>query len=455
MNVWINKIKTMRSNILYASVVRYGATSLYPRGIAILTTLIMTPLIVEKFGITRYAVWFMSTLISTIVSFPDFGISNGIINKVANSNRNSNNILSMSITLKNLNFLLKLIAVFWLLIGVLAIFLYSENYDSTINRDEFRNGMLLSLLIFVVGIPPSLWSRVQLGLERGHEAVMWEGIGKTLSFLLSGVIIFFYPNMYLLITATLLPNVITSYINEHLFTRSSLPNINSKNQKRQSLLNIIRENIITIKMGGYFTVIQIAYLFGFALDPFIIGQFMKIEAVSYFSIIRRPFDALPLVITLFSTALWPIFNRLYAEKKLQKAKKIIIQLIVISVISIVFLSLLITVFRDRVFGYLGNNTIDPQIVDLFWIALKTIAISIVIILNNYMNAVEIIERQAKIQISSAIVSFIVVLYVLRFNNLQIYFATSSIIYVLLTLIPMIYVSFSDMRRRIRSAKEIS
>lgn len=434
----------MVSRILGSSVAKYGIASIFTRGIAILSTIILTPLIIGNLGNTGYAIWFLSTLIPTVIAFPDLGISNGVINRVTIIFRKEGNIDSLTGTLKDLQSILVFLGLFWLIIGTVAILAYCSLAFKN-PEPIFLHSLWLALLIFCLGVPPVLWSKVQLALERGHENVVWEGIGKVSALILSLAVVNFSLDVRYLVITTLFPPVFFLYVNAWIFT-SKLPNNFLSNH--DTIRNKIGKNIEIIKDGGYFTLIQLAFVLGFALDNFLIGYFLSMDAVSYSSILRRPFDALPLVVTLFSTALWPVFNRLQASGQYRKSIFVLSGLFIWSGILISLLSYIIFYWREEIYGFLGNNNIDISKWDIFWVSFKTLIVTLTIIIQNYISAIGLIKQQAWIQISSAVASLAVVIYFLSRNDLGGYFFATAIAYTLLNFIPMLLTAILNVRRKV-------
>lgn len=390
----------------------------------------------------------MATLVPTLIAFPDFGISNGIINRVSELKRKAGHIAAVIPSLLELEFLLRTLSVLWFLLGGAALFLYARSYNDVAQRTTLLETLLLSLVIFCLGIPPALWARVQLGLERGHESIAWEGVGKAAALGCALLVLLYRPEVRLLTVATLLPPVLASYANAFLFWKRDSQGTKSRDHRR-GIRTILAANLDTLRTGGYFTLIQVAFVLGFALDPFLIGQFATVDAVAYVSVIRRPFDALPLVITLFSTALWPVFNRLQAELQFLRVRRLVVLLMLWSTATILVISALIIIFRTVVYGFLGQNEFEIVRSDLVWIAVKTWSITLVIVLNNYMSAVGLVKEQALIQFASAVVSLGIVIYFLRVGDISSYLTATALVYLLLTLIPMMLISMQDIKTKIR------
>lgn len=434
--------------LLKNSVVLYGIASIFTRGLSIIITIVLTPLIIRQLGSTMYGIWFMATLIPTIIAFPDFGISNGIINRVTRTKVDGGNISTIASELLQVEYLLKIVGLIWLVLGALGIVVYSNSYHDNQQRWLILQVLLISLIMFCFGVSPNLWSKIQLALERGHESVFWEGIGKASSLVMSILALNFWKDVRILALATLLPPLLSSLVNAYRFKNSI--SLMPKQLFLKDINLILKSNWETLSNGMYFTLIQLAFVIGFALDPFLISRLVSVEALSYISVARRPFDALPLVITLFSTALWPVFFRLQADGEIRRVANIIIGLIVWATSTIGLISWGLIAFKDEIFGFLGQNQFIVQHNDLIWISIKTWAVTIVIIINNYLSSANIIREQAYTQTISAVVSIVFVIYFLVKGDLESYLVATGCIYVLLTLIPSLALVLLDIRRKIRA-----
>lgn len=438
-----SKIGILRSN----SIVKYGLTNLLPRSVAILIILIITPIAIQKLGVADYGLWALATLIPNLITSSDFGITYGIVNEMSRINSEQGDLRNQRERLLGLARLLTLIAVGWLILGTagLSWYAFSAGHASGIEPDRVFTVLLLALGIFTLGISPSLWSRVQLAQERGHEYLRWEGIGKIVSFLASLLVLLLIPNLYLLVVASLLPNILVNYANARQYIRTEL---GPPHGPRWSIRKTLNENRMVFAAGKYFFIFQLTFLVGSAIDPFIVNSLLSTKDVAYLTLARRPFDALPLTVTLFSAALWPIFYQLNANNKLEKLKKVLFRITAGSSGILVILSLLIIIFFEPIYSYLGQGKITVSQMDLFWIAIQTLSITIILILNHYMSAVNLLRSQMWVQITASTVGIITKFLALKYGGLSAYFPTASIIYFTFALVPMAWLTIGHIQRRI-------
>lgn len=439
-----------------SSILKYGLTNLLPRSVGILITLIVTPLAISRLGLLEYGVWALATLVPTLVPSPDLGMTNGVVNEVARIQQRDGHVRSERVRLLGLRKLLTLIALAWLALGAagLAFYAFAGGADDVAPVKVYA-ALLLALAIYVVGIPPTLWNKVQLAQERGHEYLAWEGAGKVASLVASVLVLLLAPNLYLLIIATMLPSVVTSLLNGWRYQRSALgPPIAGGGQQR-SLRQIVQENRAVFQAGKFFVIFNLAFLLGSALDPFIIKHLLGTRDVAYLTLARRPFDALPLVVTLFSTALWPVFYRLNAANQVGQIRRLLLQIGGGSAGLLALLSAAILVFAGPLYRYLGSGAVAIRVSDLGWIALSTVSATVIIVCNNYLNAMHLVRKQAFVQVTAAVIGIVCKVISLKVGGLSAYLATAAVVFFVFALVPNVWLTWQHLRLRQRQAAEVS
>ncbi|ASN82942.1 lipopolysaccharide biosynthesis protein [Deinococcus ficus] len=436
------KLQVLRGS----SVVKYGLTNLLPRSVAILSTLVITPLAIQKLGVLEYGLWALATLIPNLVSSPDFGITYGVVNEMGRVQHEKGNLMSERERLLGLARVLRLIALVWLCLGALGIGWYAFGPGTTpgVEPERMYAALMLALGIFVMGISPSLWGRVQLAQERGHEYVQWEGAGKVISFVSSLIVLWLVPNLFTLIVAALLPNVVMAMVNARRYIRNDL---GPQTEPSWPLRRILQDNRRVFSAGKYYVAFQLTFLIGTAVDPFIVNGLLGAQDVTYLTVARRPFEALPLAVTLFSTALWPVFYRLNIANEIGQLKRLLGRITFGSVGILLLLSTLIVVLAGPIYGYLGQGKLIVNQVDLVWIAVQTLASTVILVFNNYMSAMDLLRSQMWVQIIASTAGLIAKYMALKYLGLSGYFPVASIVYVTLALLPMAWLTLRHLRVR--------
>ena len=246
------------------SVVRYGAASMFPRTVAAFGMLIITPVGLSQLGVTHFAYWLLATYVSGLVVSPDLGIGNSVVNEFGSDHAKGIGLQTHETRIRGLIKLLGVIALTWFLAGVVIAYLYSVSAGQRGDGSTIFVSLVLGLFCFLSAVPASVVQRIQLSQEKASQAVMWEGVGKTVGLGLSLAILFWEPNLYLLIVAYMLPVSVFSWLNALLFLKSQgMAGIG----KMPGVAQAVRDNRHTFSVGKWFLVMQVCYLL-LSLTPF-------------------------------------------------------------------------------------------------------------------------------------------------------------------------------------------
>jgi O-antigen/teichoic acid export membrane protein len=404
--------------------------------LAIVTTLLLMPLGINRLGADQYGIWVLATQIPTLVVSPDLGLGQGLINEMGAHHRRWGTIATQQARLFGLVKLLSWIAFGWLALGTIAAAMYASNSQPTgATQVELFTALCLGLACFTSGIPATIWSRTQLAQERGHVAIVWEGAGKLASLAACIAILLLAPSVLGLVIAYVLPSTLALWGNAVTYVRSEFAT--SRPWSTPSLRVAYKQNKGTFQLGKYFVLMQFSYLFSTALDPYLINNYLGTEQVTTWTVLRRPFDLLPLAVSLYSTALWPVFARMQARTEYTRLRRIVVVLVGGSFALTLVLGCLLTAFRVPLFDFLGQGVVTPNLEDLLWLTLLTALSTAVLVMNNYLNAVEAIRAQAVIIVGGTAFVLGAKLAALSLGDLQDYFAASALSYLLFFAGPLV------------------
>lgn len=431
MNISKQTIRSIGSH----SVFRFGLANLIPRTTAILTAIVVTPLGVAELGPVEYGYWVLATQVSTLVVAPDFGLGSGVINELGLVHRAEGGLRSQRGRLLGLVKLLRAAALIWFIIGVTVSVLYVKASGT---RTGIAWDLLIALVVglgcFTIGIPMTVWSRAQLAQEQAHRAVQWEGVGKILTLVACVVVLVFAPSLLLLVVAYCLPSTLALWINARLYVRrefaaappSAIP----------SFREAIAQNRHVMGIGRYFVLLQVCYLLSAALDPYLVNSMHSPGDVTYLSVTRRPYDMLPLVVSMFAVALWPVFARLHANAQWPRLRRLVIGIGLSGSLLVGLAGAGVLALRTPIYSFLGSGIVNPPSQDLAWISVQMAFFSGVLVLGLYLNAVSVIRSQAMIMIIATAVLLALKLLVLSFMDIHAFIAVSSAGYVFLIAVPI-------------------
>lgn len=435
--MWLQE--TMRhqmSRLARHSIVRYGVASILPRGTAILTAFALAPLGMSRLGPVEFGFFILATQVPNLVVAPDLGLGNGIVNEVSEAQRRDGNVLAVRAQLVGLARLLRLVAAGWFLVGGVAAFVYvTATLDHQSEQSRLFTALVLGLGCFVAGIPATVWRRVQLAQEVGHRSMIWEGVGKVVALLACIAVLLLAPDLRLLVVAFVLPPSLALWINAATFVRREFGGLDSE-FARPSTRAAFSANRHVFKIGKYFVLLQVCYVLSVAIDPFLINAAYSTSDVTYLNILRRPYDALPLIVSLFSLSFWPVFSRLHTSGQARRLRMLAIGSAATSFLVIAIVGLGILGASAPLYSFLGQGYVEPSRIDLLWITLHVSASASLMVMVNLLNALGEIRSQAAIMAISTICIISAKLAVLQIGDIHTFIAIATICYVSFSVLPL-------------------
>lgn len=416
------------------SVIRYGAASVFPRTVAAVGMLIITPVGLSQLGVTDFAYWLLATYVSGLVVSPDLGIGNSVVNEFGSDHARGVSLRTHETRIRGLIKLLSIVALTWLLIGILFAYLYSVSSDQRGDEITIFASLVLGLFCFLSAVPASVVQRIQLSQETAAQAVMWEGVGKTVGLGLSLAVLVWSPNLYLLIVSYMLPVSIFSWLNAVLFLRShGLGRVG----KMPSVAQALRQNRHSFSVGKWFLIMQVCYLLISALDPYLVNIFGSPSDLVYFNVAKRPFDLLPMIVSIYALALWPVFRRLRTHADPGRLHRLFLTVTFVSIGLAAVGSALIILVRGPMYNFLSSGSVTPTLSDLLYFLLLMVSTASVLISTNYLNAIDRIRSQAWIFVSGAIVLILAKVMSLIIGDVHLFVMASAVSYFLFIAFPLL------------------
>ena len=149
--------------------------------VSIGTAFVSVPLTLHYLGVERYGMWMtMSSLIATF-AFADLGIGNGVLNAVAAAHGRDDRAAIRGFVSSGF---FALSAVALLLIGAFALaypfvpWFRIFHVETALARAEAGPALAMLVGCFALAIPVGIVQRVQMGLQRGFMASLWQCAGS-------------------------------------------------------------------------------------------------------------------------------------------------------------------------------------------------------------------------------------------------------------------------------------
>jgi O-antigen/teichoic acid export membrane protein len=270
-----------------------------------LTMLVSVRLIVNYFGAERYALWATITSTVTLLVFADFGIGNGLLNAISESDGTNNRETAIS-HVSTAFFVLLAVALF----GIFSLWLLYPfvpwakifNLVSPVAIREAGPAAVVFIVCSLAQLPLGVVQRIQLGYQEGFVTQLWSAGGNLLGLAGLLVVIHWHGGLPLLVLAVAgapilsgLLNSITAFGIRRPWLRPRLDRI-SRTAARKIL-----------QLGFLFFVMQIAGAVGYQSDNLIIAQVLGATAVAQYAVPFRLFAIIPALLSMVIAPLWPAY----------------------------------------------------------------------------------------------------------------------------------------------------
>lgn len=289
-----------------------GATASISKIISLGTSIITVRLTFQYLGAERYGMWMTISSFVMLLAFADFGMSNGLINLVAESlgkeDRQSAGRAAAS--------------AFWMLSGVatlfalivLAIYPFIDasrffNVHSATAMHEAGPALLAFMLCFILNLPLGTVRGTQTGMQNAYHTNLWNIFGTVLALAALLAAIHAHAGLPVLVLCLSGPPVVAAFFNGvELFGRSNpdlLPapsRFSSKTARR------------LLGMGTMFFLLQLSFSIGLQTDNIVIAQLLGAKAVAEYAVPARLFSMILGFLVMVSGAMAPAYTDALARR---------------------------------------------------------------------------------------------------------------------------------------------
>ncbi len=304
-----------------------------------LFTLLIVPLSLKYLGTLEYGIWLTLSSLLVWLSYLDFGIGNGLRNKLAEALANGKNktgkaFVSTAYAVFSLSLL-----ILWILFFVINNFV---NWSKVLNSPDYMNAEI-NKLVLVVFVLVSLQFLLKL-IYSVTSAYQKPAINGLISVIINfSTVLFIYillktpgKSIFSLGLGTSVLPVITliaaSFFLYLKYFREIAPSI-------KSIKIYYAKGLVSL--GLQFFVIQFAGLILFATDNMIITQIIGPSEVTTYNIAYKYFFYVSIIFQMILTPFWSAYTEAYVRREFDwirnSIKKIFRIWIVLSIIAIIML----------------------------------------------------------------------------------------------------------------------
>lgn len=279
--------------------------------VSVSTALISVPLTLRYLGAERYGLWMTMSSLVAMLGFADLGVGNGLLTSVASAN-GRNDRIAIKAYVSSAYCVLSLIA-------VVAIATFSVGYpfvdwrrifnlQTEIARREAAPALAALICCFALAIPIGIAQKVQMGLQRGFLASLWQCAASLLALAGVLVVIHWRAPLPLLVLALVGAPLLIGVMNGLTFFVFLAPDI------APSLRSVSIPAIRSIAgIGTLFLILQIVGALAYASDNIVIARILGAAAVAGYAVPVQMFNLIGTVIVMALAPLWPAYGEAIAR----------------------------------------------------------------------------------------------------------------------------------------------
>lgn len=317
----------------------------------LIITFIAVPISLRYLGEERYGVWQTIMTLIGFVSLTNFGVGNGLRNKVTEYfTKKENEKLKKVISSAYISISIISLILLILLVPIFSKVDYSTLYgEISITNKEVAYSFIITISGFLVNFVLGLINSISFGIHKSNLVSFSQLISAVISLILTLIICNTESNLcYIALIYTIsniLVNVGISFI---IFRKGNefIPNIKYFEKKECSTL---------YSLGLGFFLLQIASLLMNTSDNFIVAKMVGISEVANYSIVNKLFNLVPTLYAILLIQVWSqtakdVINGNYLNIKnsIKKLFKVLILVIVIIFFIVIFFDLITLIWLKRV-----------------------------------------------------------------------------------------------------------
>jgi len=381
-------------------IIKTFSVGLYAKIVSVIVSFSIVPLAVNYLGVEQYGLWVAVSSLIAILSFADGGVGNAMVNMISRATGiHSNDSMQKIVSTGYLVILV--ISLFGLAIFFIAYDLVSWSWMFGLSDQGDSEQLLLLVLIvgvsFFIGMPFSLVGNIQRGFQEGNIRAFWEAKGRLFSLLF--VIFAIYMDLGLLgfALAFVFGPIFSAALNSikyFFFTKRNL-------LPKFSLVSVGEAKEV-FGVGGLFFILQITSSVQMRADNVIIANMLGPEYVAGYSICMQLFLAIPMILSLLWTPLWPAYREALASDDAQWVKRIFYKSMKLAMLVGIPISVALVIFGQKIIQLWVGDSVMPSMSLLIGCGIWMVMVIVGNALAVFLNGVQVIKTQVIISIFAAI-----------------------------------------------------
>ena len=372
-----------RANERHRRVLLTAAAAAAAKVVSVGTALVSVPLTLHYLGTERYGMWMTMSSLVAMLGFADLGIGNGLLTSVASANGRDDRA-EIRAYVSSAFIILSAIA---LSIGLVAGIAYPAipwprlfNVDSVLAAKEAGPALAVLIACFLLALPLGVVQKVQIGLQKGFAASLWQCGASVLGLACLLLVIRFEGGLPWLALAFAGGPIVAGLSNALVFFGAQARDI-APSVRHASRRDMAR----TARIGLLFLVLQIVVAVAYSSDNIVIAQIRGAAAVAEYAVPAQMFSLIGAIVSMGLFPLWPAYGEALARGDHAWVKRTFVRSLVASISLAAIASTVLVLVGPMLLKLLVGRAIEPPFLLLIglglWKTLEAGGNSIAMLLN--------------------------------------------------------------------------
>ena len=347
-----------------------GITAATARAVQIGASLVTVPLTIRYLGNERFGLWITMSSFLIIAGFADFGLGNGLLHSVARL-QGKDDIAgvkrAISSAFASLSFLSAGLLVLFLSVHTFIPWADLFRVVSSQARAEAGPAMLVFGVCFALNLPAGVVQRVQMGLQQGFRANIWQLAGSVIGLIGLTLGIRFHEGLPTLVFAIVGGPLLAGVLNTALFFSLTSPDL----KPRWGLVS--RQTISEIlSIGILFFLLQVVVAVAYSADNFVVARTLGVASVPDYAIPQRMFGVIAMMISMLVSPLWPAYGEAMSRGDLDWVRRSLFRSVSIVLLVSIAGSAALLLGSYKLINWWVGPTVHPPLLLLIGLAVWTV-----------------------------------------------------------------------------------
>jgi O-antigen/teichoic acid export membrane protein len=379
-----------------------AAASALAKLLSVGSALISVPLTLHYLGAERFGLWMTISALIAMLAFADFGIANGVLSMVADAHGRDDRAGIRRAVASGFYLLTGIALVVLILFAALYAFVSWPavfNVNSRQAVAEAGPALAVFVMCFAANIPLAVVQRVQLGLQQGFVASLWQCVGSVCG--LVGVLWAVYAKAGLpwLVLALAGAPLLAAVLNSVYFFLRARPDLLPRWSavSRQTCRQVASS-------GALFFVLQLVVAVAYTSDSIVVAQLLGAPAVATYAVPEKLFSLVSLCLGMVLAPLWPAYGEAIARGDTAWVRRTLKRTLWFSFGLSSAASLLLLWLGPALLGLWVDNLVIPPLQLMLALAVWKVVEAVSGALAMFLNGARVIALQVLVASSTAVLA---------------------------------------------------